>query len=183
MGKRAVKNRFVQWSEKEYTEKQRAVALVPLGILVVVIAPLILLVPSAYIDGWLGLPKFIAEPVNLVLAVILIASGFIFGLWSVGIQFSMGRGTTAPMMPTHKLIVKGPYLYCRNPMTFGTILIYLGVVISTGSLSSFGLFALMISALLLYIKRIEEKELEARFGQDYLAYKKRTPFLIPGKRR
>jgi protein-S-isoprenylcysteine O-methyltransferase Ste14 len=30
-----------------------------------------------------------------------------------------------------------------------------------------------------YIKLIEEKELEKRYGVDYLAYKKTTPLLIP----
>jgi protein-S-isoprenylcysteine O-methyltransferase Ste14 len=33
--------------------------------------------------------------------------------------------------------------------------------------------------ILIYIKWIEEKELEERFGSEYLEYKKRTPFLIP----
>jgi protein-S-isoprenylcysteine O-methyltransferase Ste14 len=33
--------------------------------------------------------------------------------------------------------------------------------------------------LLFYIKRVEEAEMEIRFGQEYLNYKKQTPFLIP----
>ena len=33
--------------------------------------------------------------------------------------------------------------------------------------------------LLVYLKLIEEKELEMRFGQDYLEYKKNTPFILP----
>jgi protein-S-isoprenylcysteine O-methyltransferase Ste14 len=33
--------------------------------------------------------------------------------------------------------------------------------------------------LILYIKRIEERELGARFGEEYLTYKMVTPFLIP----
>jgi protein-S-isoprenylcysteine O-methyltransferase Ste14 len=33
--------------------------------------------------------------------------------------------------------------------------------------------------LLIYIKRVEEKEMEIRFDQNYLAYKRQTPFLIP----
>jgi protein-S-isoprenylcysteine O-methyltransferase Ste14 len=33
--------------------------------------------------------------------------------------------------------------------------------------------------LLLYVKGIEEKELPQRFGEEYLEYKRRTPFLIP----
>ena len=39
----------------------------------------------------------------------------------------------------------------------------------------------MLGALLLfYIKRVEEPELERRFGQAYRDYRERTPFLIPG---
>lgn len=33
--------------------------------------------------------------------------------------------------------------------------------------------------LVIYLKLVEERELEARFGNDYLEYKSRTPF-IPG---
>jgi protein-S-isoprenylcysteine O-methyltransferase Ste14 len=33
--------------------------------------------------------------------------------------------------------------------------------------------------LVVYIKSFEEKELEARFGDEYRAYKRNTPFLIP----
>jgi len=33
--------------------------------------------------------------------------------------------------------------------------------------------------LLAYIRFIEEKELEVRFGQDYVDYKRTTPFLLP----
>jgi len=33
--------------------------------------------------------------------------------------------------------------------------------------------------ILIYIKLVEEKELEQRFGVEYLEYKRRTPFLIP----
>jgi len=33
--------------------------------------------------------------------------------------------------------------------------------------------------ILIYIKLFEEKELEERFGPEYLEYKRKTPFLIP----
>jgi protein-S-isoprenylcysteine O-methyltransferase Ste14 len=36
-------------------------------------------------------------------------------------------------------------------------------------------------ALLIFIKVYEERELEIRFGDPYLAYKERTPMLIPCK--
>jgi protein-S-isoprenylcysteine O-methyltransferase Ste14 len=31
----------------------------------------------------------------------------------------------------------------------------------------------------IYIKLVEERELEARFGNAYLSYKKSTPFIVP----
>jgi protein-S-isoprenylcysteine O-methyltransferase Ste14 len=33
--------------------------------------------------------------------------------------------------------------------------------------------------LLTYIKLAEEKEMIARFGEEYLAYRRRVPFIIP----
>lgn len=82
-------------------------------------------------------------------------------------------------MATQKLVVKRPYTYCRNPMALGTTAFYFGVAIWTGSLSALGLSLIYPVVILIYIKLIEEKELEKRFGLEYLEYKRRTPFLIP----
>jgi protein-S-isoprenylcysteine O-methyltransferase Ste14 len=64
-------------------------------------------------------------------------------------------------------------------MTLGTTAFYLGIAIWTGSLSALILALIYPVAILIYIKLIEEKELEQRFGLEYLEYKRRTPFLIP----
>lgn len=106
-----------------------------------------------------------------------------FAIWSVKIEFTLGKGTPAPMMPTQKLIVSGPFLYCRNPMFFGTICAYLGIVIMLGSISALLLFLFFSIGLIVYVKVLEEKELTARFGQDYLEYKAQVPFLIPNFRK
>ncbi len=82
-------------------------------------------------------------------------------------------------MATQKLIVRGPYSYCRNPMTFGTDLFYLGIAIWLGSFSTIGLGLVYPAGILIYIKLVEEKELEERFGYEYIEYKRRTPFLLP----
>ena len=64
-------------------------------------------------------------------------------------------------------------------MTLGTIMVYLGIAVWLGSLSSLALALVYPVGILIYIKLIEEKELESRFGSEYAEYKKRTPFLIP----
>ena len=99
--------------------------------------------------------------------------------WTVKVQFSFGKGTPIPLMATQKLVVKRPYTYCRNPMTLGTTAFYFGFAIWTGSLSGLGLSLIYPVVMLVYIKLIEEKELEQRFGVEYLEYKRRTPFLLP----
>ena len=68
-------------------------------------------------------------------------------------------------------------------MTLGTALFYIGVAIWLGSISAVGLGLVYPVGILIYIKLIEEKELEERFGCEYLEYKKRTPFLIPHLRK
>ena len=82
-------------------------------------------------------------------------------------------------MATQKLVVKRLYTYCRNPMTLGTTAFYFEFAIWTGSLSGLGLSIIYPVVMLVYIKLIEEKELEQRFGVEYLEYKRRTPFLLP----
>jgi protein-S-isoprenylcysteine O-methyltransferase Ste14 len=108
-----------------------------------------------------------------------VAAGLTFGLWSNYVQFTRGRGTPLPMMPTQELLTSGPYLYCRNPMTLGTILAYLGMGIGAATVSG-AAFALAIGGLLVvYLKRVEESELEERFGEDYVKYMHEVPFIIP----
>lgn len=41
----------------------------------------------------------------------------------------------------------------------------------------------VIPSHILYLKIFEELELELRFGQPYIEYKKHTPFLIPNFRK
>jgi protein-S-isoprenylcysteine O-methyltransferase Ste14 len=91
----------------------------------------------------------------------------------------LASGTPFPMLPTKKLIIVGPFKYCRNPMTLGTIIAYSGVVILIGSYTALSVIVIFSLMLLVYLKFIEEKELEMRFGQDYLEYKKNTPFILP----
>ena len=82
-------------------------------------------------------------------------------------------------MATQQLLIQKPYSYCRNPMALGAILMYLGVASLIGSISAVGLVLLGATVLLTYIKVLEEKEMELRFGDAYREYRKQTPFIIP----
>jgi protein-S-isoprenylcysteine O-methyltransferase Ste14 len=76
-------------------------------------------------------------------------------------------------------LIDGPFKQSCNPMGFGAISMYLGISIIVGSLSSLIIVIIFLILLILWIKRVGEKELEIRFGQDYVDYKKSTSFMIP----
>lgn len=172
-------NRYKKWSERRYSKTQRMMAVIFGGIVFWIIIPFFIVVGSAFIDSWLSLPRIFYGWVNPIIALVLMVTGWLFANWTVKVQFSFGKGTPIPLMATQKLVVKRPYTYCRNPMTLGTTAFYFGMAMWTGSLSALGLSLIYPVVILIYIKLIEEKELEQRFGPEYLEYKRRTPFLIP----
>ena len=172
-------NQFKKWAEHEYSKKQRRIAVVFGGFIFWVVILFFIIVTSCYIDQWLHLPKFDYGMINPVIGLMFMVVGWLFANWTVKVQFSLGKGTPIPLMATQKLIIKAPYTYCRNPMTLGTAIFYLGIALWLGSFSAIGLGLVYPVGILIYIKLVEEKELEERFGSDYLDYKRRTPFLIP----
>ena len=140
-------------------------------------AILVLLLPK--VDKMIGIGSFYAGTGNLVVGILAILLGGFLALWTIFAQIKLASGTPFPMLPTQKLLIVGPFKYCRNPMTLGTIVVYAGAAIWVGSYMA--LFAVVLFALILiiYLKLVEEKELEMRFGPEYVAYKKNTPFMLP----
>jgi protein-S-isoprenylcysteine O-methyltransferase Ste14 len=176
-------NEFKKWAEHEYSKKQRIIAVIFGGTIFWIVIPFFIVVVSSYVDQRLHLPKFYDGLLNPVVGLPFMIVGWLFANWAVKVQFSLGRGTPIPLMPTQRLIIKEPYTYCRNPMTLGTAIFYSGVAIWLGSISAVGLGLVYPVGILIYIKLIEERELEERFGSEYLGYKMRTPFLIPRFRK
>jgi protein-S-isoprenylcysteine O-methyltransferase Ste14 len=172
-------NRYTKWASREYTLKQRVLALIPAFILFVLIIPYTLVVILPRLDSFLHLPVLFFGIVNIISGCLFMVTGAIYGFWSIISQIDRARGTPLPMMPTQKLLVSGPFKQCRNPMTFGTIFLYMGIGIIIGSLSSMIVVMFFGALLLTYVKLVEERELETRFGQEYLDYRAATPFIFP----
>lgn len=136
--------------------------------------PLALLRLGRLVDRRLGWTRPL-PPALRVFGAGLGLAGWLLGLWTNYVQFTEGRGTPVPVMATQELLVRPPYAYCRNPMALGTILAYVGLALAAGSRGA--------AALLAYIKVVEEREMVARFGDAYLAYRRRVPFIVPRVRR
>ncbi len=140
---------------------------------------LLFIISSFVLDPWLHLPTFLSLVPRSILGGALIALGAFFLMSSTRAQREIGKGTPMPLKATQKLVIEKPYSYCRNPLYFGLISFFFGISIAIGSISSLVMVAIFSSIILFYIKLIEEKELEKRYGIDYLEYKKATPLLIP----
>jgi protein-S-isoprenylcysteine O-methyltransferase Ste14 len=172
-------NTFVKWQNQENSSRKHLLFL-GIGALIFptgIPAILVLLLPR--VDKMIGIGSFYVGYGNIIFGVIAIIMGGFLALWTIIAQIKLASGTPFPMLPTKKLLIIGPFKYCRNPMTLGTIIAYSGVAILVGSFTA--LLAVVIFALMLlvYLKLIEEKELEMRFGQEYLEYKNTTPFILP----
>ncbi len=174
-----MRDRFLKQTKREYSPNQRLALLAAAGVLFLVILPWALIRLGGRLDRVLGWPALLHPPANAILGGLMILAGWPFALWSIYVQFTLGRGTPVPVMATQDLIVRPPYSYCRNPMALGTILAYGGLSVVTGSPGAALLVLLGTAALLTYIKIAEEREMVARFGESYLAYRRRVPFIIP----
>jgi len=174
-----MKEKFLQNAKHEYSPGKRTILLIFAGIVFLGILPGSLVYFSPLLDQQFGLPTLAFGAVNIILGCILFSAGLLLGWWSNSVQFTIGRGTPVPIMATQQLITQKPYSYCRNPMALGAILMYLGVAVLIGSISGAGLVLLFSILLLTYIKLLEEKEMELRFGDAYREYRKQTPFIIP----
>ena len=159
-------------------KRRRIIAAPLLGILYVGMIVLFIFA-SLWIDNWLAFPHFHFYWWSIGLSVIILIPACLFWAWTV-ISFLRARGTPVPLNPPSKLITSGLYAYIRNPMLLGLFLLMLGLGILFGSLSLIFIFTpLFILLNVLYIKAIEEKEMEKKFSEEYLEYRKRVPMFIP----
>ena len=127
-----------------------------------------------------GGPAFAEIPAwRLCVAGILVLAGLALSIWSIVYMKHVGKGNPFDAMGhelaprTRHLMTGGPYRLSRNPMLSGTYLYYLGIVLALWN--GWALLVLVAVAVLMMLQvRSEEKRLEADFGEEYLAYKKRT---------
>jgi len=114
------------------------------------------------------------------------AVGFVLVVLGLGVLCLMismfvrvGHGTLAPWSPTRRLVVSGAYAYVRNPMITGVLTALLGESLIFQSTRIFTWFVLFFVINNIYFSISEEPGLIARFGDEYLKYKRNVPRWIP----
>ena len=165
-------SRYAKWAQREHSATGEVALMLLAGVVFLGLLPFLVAWVGPRLDRRLGLPALTIARVSRAVGGLLTVTGFALGLWSVITQLTRGRGTPLPVMPTQELLTEGPYRYCRNPMTLGTILAYLGMAVAVGTMAGAVLVLGPAALLVVYLKRLEEGELAERFGEAYLAYRR-----------
>ena len=112
------------------------------------------------------IPLYVRLP---ILALALVAALYLF---------RSGHFVISGEQRPESVVSTGAFRYVRHPLYLASLLGYLGLVVSTASLLSLGVFV-GIFAFHNYIAGYEEKLLEAKFGENYREYKRRTGKWLP----
>ena len=132
-----------------------------------------------HLDEVVGIPPLPFQPISLILGIVAVSIGLYLGVASTRALKILGSGANAFVL-TKRVVESDIYTVTRNPMSLGYYLVCVGVGLVVGStFVTVGTLVGMIPAHLFFLKYFEELELELRFGQAYLEYKRKVPFLIP----
>lgn len=109
------------------------------------------------------------------IAVAVAAAGLAIDLISVA-AFFRRRTTVNPLTPekTQKLVIDGFYRFSRNPMYLGMLLMLIGWALWLGHAFAFAWPALFVWLINEMQIKPEERALEEKFGEAYIAYKRRV---------
>jgi protein-S-isoprenylcysteine O-methyltransferase Ste14 len=130
-------------------------------------------------DRLLSLARLPPGPVWRAVGLGLLLSGIGLCTWCVAL-FGRARGTPVPVNPPTELIQSGPYAWVRNPMLTGVFAALFGAGVLLRSPSIVLLWAPVYVLLhVLELRRVEEPELERRFGVAYRAYRDAVPAFLP----
>ncbi|MFX0034238.1 MAG: methyltransferase family protein [Candidatus Hermodarchaeota archaeon] len=133
---------------------------------------------------WLFFPRYdVSFPLRLaelILGYLLTIGGLYFFTWGLtSITRARASGQEIGKSLEYSTLIKsGAFSICRHPITLGFIFILPGVSLIF-DLIPLVLMTFIYNPMLIAILFYEEKELIQRFGENYIDYKKKVPFLIP----
>ncbi len=130
--------------------------------------------------GWLPVP-FLAVPLlapgqqspsTWIAGLLLVLTGELIRAAGVA---AAGTVTRRRSRDVQRLVTYGAFACCRNPLYVGNFLAWIGFTVVSGVFWFIPVALLIFAVEYTLIVRYEEGVLESIFGQEYLAYKERTP--------
>ena len=109
----------------------------------------------------------------------LLLAGAALSYTSFWFFISEGKGTAFPTDPPKELVIRGPYLFVRNPMYVGNLAIIFGAAFHFASPADLLYAIVMCFVTHVYITASEEPVLVRRYQDPYLRYVKTTPRWLP----
>lgn len=104
---------------------------------------------------------------------IVVGAALGLGLWSV-VLFRRTGQSVIPWKPTPQIVERGPFRITRNPMYLQMVLICVGIAVILMNLWILALTPVCAWLLQRFAILAEEAYLERKFGDTYLAYKRRV---------
>lgn len=117
--------------------------------------------------GWTGDPHL--SPFHLA-SYVFIGAGF----WLISAAWRVLHDAAR----TNRLAMTGPYARVRHPQYDGFLLIMIGFLLQWPTIPTLVMFPVLV-VVYLRLARTEEREVAARFGDDWLTYAERTPAFLP----
>jgi methanethiol S-methyltransferase len=120
-------------------------------------------------------------PLMEALAAGLVLAGLIVGYlalrsYSLG-EFS-GLSYLRHLSPAQSLVTTGLNRYVRHPLYFSLVLLMSGYLLHSGTDTHLAVFVVVLAYLIIG-SRLEERKLEATYGDAYRAYQQRVRRLVP----
>lgn len=125
---------------------------------------------------WLDSPWIDGELASLAMMIFggcLLASGVVLIVVAGIGHFAIGSHVE-PWKPTSAIVSSGIYAFTRNPMYLGMAIGQIGIAVAAASLAGGVSVLLSVAIVQWYVIGREERYLEAKFGEEYLNYKRRV---------
>jgi 1-acyl-sn-glycerol-3-phosphate acyltransferase len=142
------------------------------------LSPWLLSIAATKIDRALKL-SLLPAGAGLAIGSLFLAIGVIASLWIAVALYVRGGGFPIALLPPSRLVREGPYSLSRHPLYLSFTLYLSGWAMIARSIGFLAVvlpgFALIWS---IYALVHEERVLLRRFGEEYHAYRKATPFFF-----
>jgi len=150
------------------TEKERTFLHV-IGAIIVLPGTAVVLIPGILVWQY-GFEAPHPYDLRFWLAKPLIPGGLALAGWTAALFFIYGEGSPAPWHPPHRLVVRGPYKFVRNPMIAAVLMLLAAeaLLFNSDAIALWGVLFFVLNTL--YFIYSEEPALEQRFGDYYRLY-------------